>query len=134
MVLIKQEELFKIRLLNNESIRWLYTQGVKLHLNNIKSKPNRCWERMGKLTNHPKISSIQKYGKNKDTKQKKIQWYMLQRTVFINKIRLQQWTQMLQRTQRNAIGWRVHEMSGLPSLITASAINFVIAWKVQLSV
>jgi hypothetical protein len=35
---------------------------------------------MGKLTNHPKMSSIQKFGKNKDTKQKKIQWGMLQQT------------------------------------------------------
>jgi hypothetical protein len=30
----KQEEFFKVRLLNDESIRWLYTQRVKLHLNN----------------------------------------------------------------------------------------------------
>ena len=30
---LKQEEFFKVRLLYDESIRWLYTQ---LHLNNIK--------------------------------------------------------------------------------------------------
>ena len=33
---LKQEEFFKVRLLNDESIRWLYTQRVKLHLNNTK--------------------------------------------------------------------------------------------------
>jgi len=33
---LKQEEFFKVRLLNDESIRWLYTQRVELHLNNTK--------------------------------------------------------------------------------------------------
>ena len=33
---LKQEEFFKVKLLNDESIRWLYTQRVKLHLNNTK--------------------------------------------------------------------------------------------------
>jgi hypothetical protein len=33
---LKQEEFFKVRLLNDESIRWLYTQRVKLHLRNTK--------------------------------------------------------------------------------------------------
>jgi len=33
---LKQEEFFKVRLLNDESIRWLYTQRVKPHLNNTK--------------------------------------------------------------------------------------------------
>ena len=33
---LKQEEFFKVRLLNDESIRWLYIQRVKLHLNNTK--------------------------------------------------------------------------------------------------
>jgi len=33
---LKQEEILKVRLLNDESIRWLYTQRVKLHLNNTK--------------------------------------------------------------------------------------------------
>ena len=31
-----QEKFFKVRLLNDESIGWLYTQRVKLHLNNTK--------------------------------------------------------------------------------------------------
>jgi hypothetical protein len=30
----KQEEFFKVRLLNDKGIRWLYTQRVKLHLKN----------------------------------------------------------------------------------------------------
>ena len=33
---LKQKEFFKVRLLNDESIRWLYTQRVKFHLNNTK--------------------------------------------------------------------------------------------------
>jgi hypothetical protein len=33
---IKQKEFIKVKLINDESIRWLYTQTVKLHLNNIK--------------------------------------------------------------------------------------------------
>jgi len=33
---LKQEEFFKVRLLNDESIRWLYTQRVKLLLSNTK--------------------------------------------------------------------------------------------------
>ena len=32
----KQDEFFKVRLLNDESIRWLYTQRVKLHLSSTK--------------------------------------------------------------------------------------------------
>jgi len=35
-VLLKLEEFFKVRLLNDESIKSLYTQKVKLHLNNTK--------------------------------------------------------------------------------------------------
>jgi len=33
---LKQEEFLKVRLLNDESIRWLYTQRVKLHFSNTK--------------------------------------------------------------------------------------------------
>ena len=33
---LKQEAFFKVRLLNDKSIRWLYTQRVKLHLNSTK--------------------------------------------------------------------------------------------------
>jgi hypothetical protein len=31
---LKKEELFKVRLLTDESIRWLYSQRLKRHLNN----------------------------------------------------------------------------------------------------
>jgi len=37
-----------------------------------KNTQNRRSERMGKLTKHTKSSTIQKFGKNKETKQKKI--------------------------------------------------------------
>ena len=33
---LKQDEFFKVRLLNDESIRWLYTQRVRLHLSDTK--------------------------------------------------------------------------------------------------
>jgi hypothetical protein len=33
---LKQEEFLKERLLNDKSIRWLYVQRVKLHINNTK--------------------------------------------------------------------------------------------------
>jgi hypothetical protein len=35
-VAIKAEEFFKLRLLIAESIKWFYTQRVKLHLNKTK--------------------------------------------------------------------------------------------------
>jgi len=36
MTPLKQDEFFKVRLLNDESVSWLYTQRVKLHLSNTK--------------------------------------------------------------------------------------------------
>jgi hypothetical protein len=33
---LKKEVILKVRLLTDESIRWLYTQRVKLNLNNTK--------------------------------------------------------------------------------------------------
>jgi hypothetical protein len=44
-----QEEFFKITLLNYESIRWLYMQRVKFHLNNIKGNETdieKEWENL----------------------------------------------------------------------------------------
>ena len=35
---LKQEEFLKVRLLNDESIRWLYTERVKRHLNKTKNE------------------------------------------------------------------------------------------------
>jgi len=53
---------------------------------------------------------------------------MLQRTVFINKIRI------IQRTRKNTIGRRsTRDVSSLPALIRVSFILFVIDCKVQLS-
>jgi len=63
--------------------------------------------------------------------------WILQRTVFINRIRMLQRTQMLHRKRRKTIGWRstrVGMTSVLPALIRASVITFVIVCKVQLSV
>jgi hypothetical protein len=48
----KQEEFFKIRLLNDKSVRWLYTQRVKFHLNNIKENKTdieKEWENLQKI-------------------------------------------------------------------------------------
>jgi glycyl-tRNA synthetase beta subunit len=45
----KQEEFFKTRLLKDESIRWLYTQRVKLDLNNVKENETdieKEWENL----------------------------------------------------------------------------------------
>ena len=54
---LKQEEFFKVRLLNDESIRWLYTQRVKLHLSNTKEDEIDIEKEKKKLTKHIKISS-----------------------------------------------------------------------------
>ncbi|GFG36537.1 hypothetical protein Cfor_09350 [Coptotermes formosanus] len=52
----KQEEFFKVRLFNDESTRWLYTQRVKLHLNNTMENEigiEKEWENLQNI----KISS-----------------------------------------------------------------------------
>jgi len=54
---LKQDEFLKVRLLNDESIRWLYTQRVKLHLSNIKEDEIDIEKEWKKLTKHIKISS-----------------------------------------------------------------------------
>jgi hypothetical protein len=48
---LKKEEFFKVRLLTDESIRWLYTQRVKLHLNNTKENEFDIEEEWKKLQN-----------------------------------------------------------------------------------
>ena len=53
---LKQKEFFKVRLLTDESIRWLYTQRVKLHLKNTKENEidiEKEWENLQNI----KISS-----------------------------------------------------------------------------
>jgi len=53
---LKEEEFFKVRLLNDESIRWLYDQRVKLHLNNRKENEIDIENEWKKLSKHIKIS------------------------------------------------------------------------------
>ena len=53
--LLKQEEFFKIRLLNDESTNWLYTQRVELLLSNAKG--NEVDTKKNGETKHIKISS-----------------------------------------------------------------------------
>jgi len=50
-------KFFKARLLNDESIRRLYTQRVKLHLSNKKKDEIDIEKERKKLTKHIKISS-----------------------------------------------------------------------------
>jgi len=65
---LKQEEFFKVRLLNDENLRWLYTQTVKLHLKDRKENEIDKLEGMEKLTKYIKISSKWKSRNNKETK------------------------------------------------------------------
>ena len=64
---IKAGRIFKVRVLNDESIRWLYTQRVKLHLKNTKENEidiEKEWENLQNI----KISSKWKSRNNKETK------------------------------------------------------------------
>jgi hypothetical protein len=56
-----QEFFFKIRLLNDESIRWLCTQRVKFHLNNVKENETDIEKEWENLHNIIEISSIRKF-------------------------------------------------------------------------
>jgi len=55
---------FKIRLLNNENVRWLYKQRVKLNLNNINTNETdveKEWENLQitlKLTAYKSLGNI----------------------------------------------------------------------------
>ena len=66
---VKQEELFKVRLLQDESIRRLYTQRVKLHLNTAKKNEMDIEEEWKNLQNilksavHESLGTIK--GRNK---------------------------------------------------------------------
>jgi hypothetical protein len=67
---LKQEKFFKVRLLNDESIRWLYTQRVKLHLNNTKENEidiDREWKT---LQNILKSEANESLGTTKRRKEK----------------------------------------------------------------
>ena len=68
---IKQEELFKVRLLQHESIRCLYTQRVKLHLNTTKKNEIDFEEEWKNLQNilksaaHKSLGTIKRRNKRK---------------------------------------------------------------------
>jgi orotate phosphoribosyltransferase-like protein len=66
--LIKAGRIFKVRLLSDESIRWLYTQRVKRHLNNTEENEFDIEKKWKKLTKHIKISSKLMFRNNKGTK------------------------------------------------------------------
>ena len=71
MTPLKQDEFFKVRLLNDESVSWLYTQRVKLHLSNTKEDEldiEKEWKNLQNI----KISSKWKFWNNKETKQEKV--------------------------------------------------------------
>jgi len=48
---LKQKELFKVRLLNDESIKWLYTHKAKLHLSNIEENETNIEKEWKNLQN-----------------------------------------------------------------------------------
>jgi len=54
---LKQEEFFKVRLLNDESTRWLYTQRVKLHLSNTKEDETDIVKKWKNLQNILKLAA-----------------------------------------------------------------------------
>jgi len=59
---LKQEEFFKVRLLNYESIRWLYTQRVKLHLNITKENETDIEKEWKNLQNILKSAANESLG------------------------------------------------------------------------
>ena len=61
-----------------------------------------------------------------------VQWGKLQRTVFINKIRMLQQTQMLQRTRRNTIGRRSARAHGCSIIVFTRERVFMLFMRVRL--
>jgi hypothetical protein len=59
---LKQEEFFKVRLLSDESIRWLYTQRVKLHLSNTKEDEIDIEKEWKNLQNTLKLAANESLG------------------------------------------------------------------------
>jgi len=68
---LKQETFFKVRLLNDENIRWLYTQRVKLHLNNTKENEIDIEREWKTLQNIIKSAANESLGKTKRRNRKK---------------------------------------------------------------
>jgi len=67
----KQDEFFKVRLLNDESIRWLYTQRVKLHLSNRKDDEIDIEKEWKNLQNILKSAANESLGTRKRRKRRK---------------------------------------------------------------
>jgi hypothetical protein len=65
---LKQEEFFKVRLLNDESRRWLYTQRVKLHFNNTKENGTDIEKEWINLKHIIKSAANESFGTIKKTK------------------------------------------------------------------
>jgi hypothetical protein len=59
---LKQEEILKVRLLNDENIRWLYTQRVTLHLNNTKENETEIEKEWKNLQNIIKSAANESLG------------------------------------------------------------------------
>jgi len=59
---IKAGRIFKVRLLNDENIRWLYTQRVKLHLNNTKENETDIEKEWKNLKNRIKSAANESLG------------------------------------------------------------------------
>jgi len=68
---LKQEEFFKVRLLNDESIRWLYTQRGKLHLNNTKENETDIEKEWKNLQNIIKSAANESLGTIKKRNRRK---------------------------------------------------------------
>jgi len=69
--LLKQEEFFKVRWLNDESIRWLCTQRVKLHLNKTKENEINIEKEWKNLQNILKSAANESLGTRKRRNRRK---------------------------------------------------------------
>jgi len=61
----------KVRLLNDESIRWVYTQRVKLHLNNTKENEIDIEKEWKNLQNILQLAANESLGKMKKQNRRK---------------------------------------------------------------
>ena len=68
---LKQEEFFKVRLLSDESIRWLYIQRVKLHLKNTKENEIDIEKELKNLQNILKSAANESLGTIKKRNRRK---------------------------------------------------------------
>jgi len=68
---LKQEDFFKVRLLNDDNIRWLHTQRVTLHLNNTKENGMDVEKELKNLQNILKSAANECLGTIKRRNRKK---------------------------------------------------------------